>query len=110
MKKGVGLFSRVGLFSEIRYSTRKVPHDGLMFGCIRTILYCIHELSLLQLKCQCGTGHSITTVEILFAIDTFATSMDQHATTPLQTWILKQPTTLEYRQLMLTTREAPSHL
>ena len=36
--------------------------------------------------------------------------MDQHATTPFQTWTLKQPTTSEYRLLVLTTGEAPSQL
>ena len=36
--------------------------------------------------------------------------MDQHATTPFQTWILKRPTTSEYRLLVLTTRQVHSHL
>ena len=36
--------------------------------------------------------------------------MDQHATTPFQTCILKQPTTSEYRQLVLTTGQVHSHL
>ena len=36
--------------------------------------------------------------------------MDQHATTPFQTWILKQPTTSEYRQLVLTTGQVHSQL
>ena len=59
---------------------------------------------------QCDTGHSITTIQILFAIDTFATSMDQHATTPFQTWILKQLTASGYRQLVLTTGQVHSQL
>ena len=36
--------------------------------------------------------------------------MDQHATAPFQTWILKQPTTSEYRQLVLTTGQVHYHL